>query len=121
MFRMKPTTPQRWAEMTVDSPMALLERRRLIGEKVMISHVTLHTGCDVPVHAHENEQFTCVLSGSLEFTLGEEQRKVTVRAGEVLHLPSNLPHGARAPEETTVLDIFAPPSAGTGIDAHARR
>lgn len=102
--------------MTADAPMALLERRRVIGEKVMISHVTLHAGCEVPVHSHENEQFTCILSGRLEFTLGDDRRRVTVRAGEVLHLPSNIPHGAFAPEETAVLDIFAPPSAETGID-----
>jgi quercetin dioxygenase-like cupin family protein len=109
-------TPQRWIDVTADSPMALLERRRVVGEKVMISHVTLHQGCDVPIHSHENEQFTCVMSGRLEFTLGDERRKVMVNAGEVLHLPGNLPHGAYAPEETTVLDVFAPPSAGTGID-----
>lgn len=96
--------------------MSLLERRRVMGDKAMISHITLHKGCDVPVHSHENEQFTSVLSGRLEFTLGDERRRVTVRAGEVLHLPSNLPHGAYAPEETTALDIFAPPSAMTGID-----
>lgn len=113
---MKTPTPQRWIEVTADAPMNLLERRRVVGEKVMISHVTLHKGCDVPIHAHENEQFTCVLEGRLDFILGEEKRKVTVCAGEVLHLPSNLPHGAYAPEETTVLDIFAPPSAATGID-----
>jgi quercetin dioxygenase-like cupin family protein len=32
-----------------------------------------------------------------------------VRAGEVLHLPSNVPHAARALEDTLDLDIFCPP------------
>lgn len=113
-----------WSSLPVDSPMALLERRRVIGERVMISHVTLHKGCKVPTHAHENEQMSCILSGKLRFGLGAEGslewREVTLGAGEVLHLPSNVPHSAEALEETVVLDVFAPPSMGTGIDAHGR-
>jgi quercetin dioxygenase-like cupin family protein len=104
--------------------MALLERRRLIGAQAMISHVTLFKGCFVPSHAHANEQFCCVLSGRLRFGLGAEgapdRREVTVGAGEVLHLPSNLPHSAEALEDTVVLDIFSPPSQTTGIDRPRR-
>lgn len=109
-----------WETLASDSPMALLERRRIIGEKMMISRVRLHKGCDVPTHAHENEQFACILSGRLRFGIGAEgspqRREVVVSAGEVLHLPSNVPHSAYAEEETLVLDLFSPPSAGTGID-----
>ena len=104
--------------------MPQLERRRVIGEQAMISHVTLHKGCMVPTHAHTNEQFCCVLSGRLRFGLGAEgspeRREVTVSAGEVLHLPSNLPHSAEALEETVVLDVFSPPSERTGIDQPRR-
>jgi len=100
--------------------MALLERRRIIGAQAMISHVTLHKGCDVPMHAHENEQFSCVISGRLRFGVqdgpGGARRDVVVSAGEALHLPSNVPHAAFAEEETVVLDIFSPPSETTGID-----
>lgn len=95
--------------------MPLLERRRIIGEKAMISHVRLAKGCLVPVHAHENEQFTCILSGRLRFTL-DGGRTVDIAEGEVIHLPGNCPHGAEALEDTIVLDIFAPPSQATGID-----
>lgn len=109
-----------WTELPVDRPMALLERRRVIGEKAMISHVTLRKGCDVPLHSHENEQFSAVLRGCLRFTLGAagspDRREEDVRAGQVIHLPSNLPHAAVAIEETEVLDVFSPPSAMTGID-----
>lgn len=100
--------------------MPMVLRRRFIGKNVMISHVTLMKGCDVPMHSHENEQFSCVVSGRLRFTLGAEgtpqRRTVLVGPNEVLHLPSNLPHGAYAEEETVVLDIFSPPSATTGVD-----
>lgn len=113
-----------WDALTCDKPMPLLERRRMMGEKAMVSHVTLRKGCDVPTHAHENEQFSCVVSGRLRFGLGAvgspERREVVVAAGQVIHLPSNLPHSAFAEEETVVLDIFAPPSQMTGIDRPAR-
>lgn len=110
----------RWTELPKDTPMALLERRRVMGEQAMISHVTLHKGCFVPTHAHVNEQFSCILSGRLKFTLGDASTEATeqliVGPGEVIHLPSNVPHAAEAIEETIVLDIFSPPSATTGID-----
>lgn len=112
-------TVSRWSDLPVDAPMPLLERRRVIGQKAMISHITLKKGFSLAAHAHENEQFSCVLSGALRFGLGPEGRQVTVRAGEVIHLPSNLPHSAFAEEDTVVLDIFSPPSAGTGIDRPA--
>lgn len=109
----------RWVELTADSPMPLLERRRVIGEKVMISHVRLMKGCDVPMHSHDNEQMSCVLSGRLRFMVADTAgapRTLILGPGEVLHLPSNVPHAAFAEEETEVLDIFAPPSTMTGID-----
>jgi quercetin dioxygenase-like cupin family protein/uncharacterized damage-inducible protein DinB len=110
----RPATSARWEALPLDCPMPLLERRRILGDMAMISHITLHKGCLVPVHQHANEQFSVVLRGRIRFTLAD--REVDVTAGEVIHLPSNAPHGAEAMEETEVLDIFAPPSAGTGID-----
>ena len=113
-------THYRWDSMTPDRPMELLERRRIVGEKAMISRVWLRKGCLVPGHSHENEQFACTLSGRLRFELGtkgsDDWREVIVAAGEVLHLPANVPHSAEAMEDTLVLDIFSPPSATTGID-----
>lgn len=110
----------RWSDLAVDRPMALLERRRIIGEKAMLSHIRLQKGCDVPLHAHENEQFAFIMSGRLRFVLGAEgspdRKTIEVGAGEVLHLPSNLPHSAFAMEDAVVLDVFSPPSATTGID-----
>ena len=107
-------TRARWTDLPADSPMPLLERRRVIGSQCMISHVTLTKGCTVPSHTHANEQMVCVLSGCLRFTLASGT--TDVRAGEVLYLPPHAPHAAVALEDTTVLDVFAPPSATTGID-----
>jgi quercetin dioxygenase-like cupin family protein len=109
-----------WDRLPSDRPMDLLERRRVIGEKAMLSRVFLQKGCFVPSHAHENEQFACTLSGSLRFGIGTPGtagfREMVVSAGEVLHLPANVPHSAEALEDSLVLDVFSPPSAATGID-----
>lgn len=115
----------RWEHLPTDSPMPLLQRKRVIGEKMMLSEVRLTKGCVVPTHAHENEQISCILSGALKFGLGAEgspeRREMIVRAGETLLLPSHVPHSAEALEDTLVLDLFSPPSATTGIDQPAPR
>ena len=115
-----PPTPARWSSLPADKPMPLLERRRVIGDHAMISHVSLKKGCFVPTHQHANEQFCCLLRGRLKFGLGAERspdrRDVTLGPDEVLYLPANLPHSAEALEDTIVLDIFSPPSEKTGID-----
>ncbi|HVZ93722.1 MAG TPA: cupin domain-containing protein [Phycisphaerales bacterium] len=122
---MKEAIRHTWSELAVDMPMPLLERRRVIGEQAMISHITLHKGCDVPTHSHANEQFSAIISGKLRFGIGAVgspgRREVDVGPGQVIHLPANVPHSALAMEETVVLDIFSPPSATTGIDAHGAR
>jgi len=110
----------RWAELAADRPMELLARRRIIGRCVMLSEVLLEKGCSVPSHQHENEQFACVLRGRIRFGLGDPadpwSKEMVLTGGQVLHLPSNVPHAAEALEETLVLDVFSPPSERTGID-----
>lgn len=122
MHEARQAVEYRWDDLATDSPMALLERRRIIGEQAMLSRVLLRKGCSVPTHHHPNEQFACVLSGRIRFGLGAvgspERRDVTLTAGEVIHFPSNVPHSADALEDTVVLDIFSPPSETTGIDRH---
>ena len=117
---MSSVTFYRWSDLPTDRPMDLLERRRIIGDRMMISQVLLKKGCYVPTHTHENEQFAIIVRGKLRFGLGADdapgRREVTVETGEVLHLPSNVPHSAEALEETLVLDLFSPVSEGTGID-----
>ena len=114
-------TSHRWADLPVDRPMARIERQRIIGAQMMISRVVLERGFVVPTHQHANEQFAVVLSGRMRFGLGAEgspeRRTLEVVAGEVLHLPANVPHSAEAIETSVLLDLFAPPSETTGVDA----
>ncbi|MDX1568445.1 MAG: cupin domain-containing protein [Longimicrobiales bacterium] len=74
---------------------------------MMLAHLRLEEGARVPMHSHENEQLSWVLEGALRFVV--EDREIVVRAGEVLHLPSDVPHSAEAVEDTVAVDIFSPP------------
>jgi quercetin dioxygenase-like cupin family protein len=88
----------------------MLERRLITGDRMMLAHVYLKKGCIVPRHSHENEQLTYILEGALKFWIGEdESEEITVRAGEVLLIPSQVPHKAEALEETLDVDVFSPP------------
>lgn len=103
-------TLHRWDDIPREAVTPMIGRKLVTGERMMLAQVYLDEGCVVPKHSHENEQLTWIVEGALRFRLGEEGRdEVVVRAGEVLHIPSNLPHEAEALEDTVDVDIFAPP------------
>lgn len=103
-------TLTRWDDIPWEQLNEKLDRRLITGDGIMLAHVMLRKGCVVPKHHHENEQFTCILDGTLLFRIGDDgAEEVVVRSGEVLHLPSNVPHEAEALEDTLDLDIFHPP------------
>ena len=116
-------TLYRWDDLPKEALKPDLARRLISTERMMIAHVYLNEGCIVPQHSHENEQLTYILEGVLRFFLGEDGSEVVdVHAGEVLHIPPNLPHKAEALEQTLDVDIFCPPRADwlEGADAYLR-
>ena len=72
----------------------------------MVAQVFLKKDAVVPEHHHESEQITYILEGALKFQL--EGREIVVGKGQVLRIPSNVPHSAVALEDTLDLDIFSP-------------
>ena len=117
-------TLYRWEDLPKEQLKPDLQRRLISAERVMLAHVYLEKGCIVPMHSHENEQLTYILDGLLRFSLGEDESEVVdVAAGEVLHIPSNVPHKAEAVETTFDVDIFCPPRQDwlDGSDAYLRQ
>lgn len=100
----------------------LMTRQMIWGVRAMLARIVLRKDAVVPEHSHENEQISYIVEGALRFTLGDG-RVITVSAGEVLVIPSNLRHSAVALEDTLDLDIFTPPRADwiAGADAYLRR
>ncbi len=84
----------------------MISRKIVTGERLMAAQVYLKKGALVPKHAHASEQMTYVLQGALKFLIGGEE--ITVREGEVLHVPSWVDHQAEALDDTFELDLFSP-------------
>lgn len=100
----------RWEDMPKENVTEMLDRRLITGDHMMLAHVYLKKGAIVPRHAHENEQLTYILKGALRFWIGDDELvTIDVREGEVLHIPSHIPHKAEALEDTLDVDIFSPP------------
>lgn len=114
----------RWSDLALEPMKGSITRRFISTERLMIAQVLLKKGDEVPRHVHENEQITYILSGALQLWLGtnDEQTEI-VRAGEVLVIPSNVPHRALALEDTLDVDVFNPPRQDwlKGTDAYLRR
>ncbi len=100
-----------WDAIPIEQLNPLIGRQFLVGTNIMIARVLLKQGAVVPLHQHHNEQVSYILEGALKFILNTEtgDKEITVRAGEVLCIPPNLPHEAHALEDTVDLDIFNPP------------
>ena len=98
-----------WDSVALEDLNPLLQRQFVVGKKIMLARVLLKKGGVVPRHSHHNEQLTYILEGALKFWI--DGKVVVVRAGEVLTIPSNMPHKAEALVDTIDIDVFTPPRA----------
>ena len=106
----KQGTHYRWDDIPKERMTDVIDRRFVSAERIMLAQVFLKKGAVVQTHTHESEQVTYIVEGALRLWLGEAgEQEVTVRAGEVLTIPSNVPHRAEALEDTLDVDVFSPP------------
>jgi quercetin dioxygenase-like cupin family protein len=96
----------RWDEIALEKVTEMISRKIVTGEREMLAQIYLKKGALVPMHSHESEQMTYVLQGALKFLINGEE--ITVREGEVLHIPSWVEHQAEALDDTFELDLFSP-------------
>jgi quercetin dioxygenase-like cupin family protein len=85
--------------------------RPFYAQNVSLNFVTFPAGSGFPAHVHPEEQVSIVREGEMEIVIGDEV--FSVKAGDVIHFPSGVPHSGR----TTVgpcrlIDIFSPPRTG---------
>jgi quercetin dioxygenase-like cupin family protein len=83
-----------------------LARKVISGEKITMAQIFLAKDAVVPLHHHENEQISSVLTGALRLEI--EGKEIVLRPGEVLLIPSNVPHRVVALEDSQALDVFSP-------------
>jgi quercetin dioxygenase-like cupin family protein len=96
-----------WATIPATKIADGIERQMIWGERLMVCRLRFDPRVRTEVHSHPNEQITIVERGRLLFTIGAIQRAAS--AGDILHFPAGVAHGATILEEETVLiDIFSP-------------
>src|SRR5581483_1763481 len=76
------------------------------GDALMLNHLVLEAGATPPAHAHSHEQITLVLRGELELTIEDE--KHVFKPGDVVAIPGNAKHAAKAITETELVEVFTP-------------
>jgi len=98
-----------------------LARKVISGEKITMAQIFLAKDGVVPLHHHENEQISSVVTGAMRFEI--EGKEIVLRAGDVLFIPSNVPHRVVALEDSQALDVFSPIRIDwlTGKDDYLRR
>lgn len=100
----------RWDEIALEKVTEMISRKVVSGTRATLTQVYFKKGAIVPRHAHEAEQMTYVLQGAMKYLVDSEE--ITVREGEVLHVPAGVLHQAEALEDTFVLGVFSPPRHG---------
>jgi unsaturated pyranuronate lyase len=84
--------------------------RTVDGEQCSFGVVELDPNTVVPEHQHPNEQLGIVVSGSVRFRVGDEERELG--AGGTWRIPPDVPHEVvTGPNGAVVLDVFSPPRA----------
>jgi unsaturated pyranuronate lyase len=84
-----------------------VKARAIVGEQASLAVVELAPDAIVPEHVHPNEQIGICVTGSITFTIDDEERELG--PGGTWRILSNHPHHAVAgPEGAVVIDIFAP-------------
>jgi len=68
-----------WENVPAEEVTPKMTRRMIYGEKVMIAKMNFKDGFRVPLHHHENEQVTEVISGTIRFWFGADVGVLGVR------------------------------------------
>jgi quercetin dioxygenase-like cupin family protein len=96
----------RWNEIPVEQLNTSVTRQVLHGESLTVARLSLREGAIVPRHSHPNEQISTIESGVLRFFF--DDRDVIARSGESVQIPSGIPHGVEAMEDSVAIDVFSP-------------
>jgi unsaturated pyranuronate lyase len=109
-----------WDSLPVETIADGIQRQMIWGEHLMVCRLCFGPRIVTAVHSHPHEQITLVERGRVLFTIDGIQRAAS--AGDVLHFPSGVSHGATILDEGAVLiDIFSPireeflPGGGHGL------
>jgi quercetin dioxygenase-like cupin family protein len=76
------------------------------GPDLMMVRLEFEAGAVGAVHHHPHRQVSYVAAGSFEVTVGGE--RATLGPGDCFYARADVPHGVRALEASTLVDVFTP-------------
>jgi len=76
------------------------------GDQVMVVQFRIAAGAEVPAHTHPHERVGHVVSGRMQFRIGDEVRELG--PGEGYSVPGGVTHGATGVTECVAVDSFHP-------------
>ena len=103
-------TKLNWTSVPVETVNSFMCRQIISGDKLMVARIKFKDGFIVPLHSHVHEQVTQVVSGKMRFWFGaDKEEMMELEAGDVIVIPSNLPHEALIIGDVEEIDTWAPP------------
>ncbi len=98
-----------WDDVELETVNPQMQRRIVTGERMTVARIYLRDGFLVPLHSHINEQITQVITGRMRFAFGASRSEVLeLGPGDVVVIPSNMPHEALAIGDVEEMDMWAP-------------
>jgi quercetin dioxygenase-like cupin family protein len=89
-----------WSELPIENVFPGITRQTVQATNQTLIRYVYEPGSVFPQHLHPEEQVTAVLSGQIEFTVGDDLH--LIGPGEVAVIPPNVPHGAKVVGDLTV-------------------
>ena len=84
-----------------------ISRKVISGKQGMLVWWRFEAGAHAAAHKHPHEQMSWMLRGRMELRIGDDKRSMV--PGDVAVIPGGVEHEAFFPEETELVDFFAPP------------
>lgn len=76
------------------------------GRHTLLSTIRISKGATIPSHRHPQEQTGYLVSGRLDFIIGDDH--FDAGPGDSWNIAGDVPHGATALEDSTVIEVFSP-------------
>lgn len=99
-----------WEAVPSEEVTPSMKRKIITGEKLMIARMSFKDGFLVPLHNHVHEQVTQCISGTMRCWFGANKDQVIdLGPGDVVVIPSNLPHEVLMIGDVEEVDTWSPP------------
>jgi quercetin dioxygenase-like cupin family protein len=95
-----------WTGIAEETLNPLARRKALHGKNITVARFRFDKGNQVASHHHGNDQITIVEKGAVRMVVGDEV--LVLKAGDMVHVPPDVPHANEALEDTVIIEVFSP-------------